>query len=233
MVSISFFRYKGFEQRWWAFKQMRQATAVLKKVEGLSFTKLLGSGGKQGFGILPDWGLYGLLGVWNNADAAHNFFNHHPLLLDFKSRSICYQHIFLEPLSSHGKWDGQEPFANPKQKTAGKIAVITRAKIKLSKLWQFWRFVSPASKDMQNKDGLIFSVGIGEIPLIQQATFSIWENSEKMMQYAYKSPQHTQVIQKTKELNWYSEALFARFAVEGTEGNCDTFCPSVCTPENN
>jgi len=202
---------------------MLQATAVLKKVEGLSFTKLLGSGGKQGFGILPNWGLYGLLGVWNNLSSADNFFNNHPLLLDFKAKSISHQHIYLEPLSSHGKWDGQEPFAGSNQKSVGKIAVITRAKIKWKKIWQFWRSTNSASKDMQNRDGLIFSVGIGELPLIQQATFSIWESSEKMKQYAYNSPQHTQVIQKTRELNWYSEALFARFAVLGSEGNIDSF----------
>ncbi len=230
MVSMSFFQYKNFKQRWWAFKQMNLAPEALKKVEGLSFTKLLGSGGKQGFGLLPNWGFYGLLGVWDNAAAAHHFFNHHPLLLDFKSKSTHYQHIFLEPLSAHGKWDGQEPFANPKQKSDGKIAVITRAKIKWNKIFQFWRFVSPASKDMQHKDGLIFSVGIGEIPLIQQATFSIWENTEKMRQYAYNSTQHTQVIQKTRELNWYSEELFARFAVKSTEGNWDAFKAQLDLP---
>jgi hypothetical protein len=216
---MSFFQYDSWGQRWWAFKQMVKVIPLLKKVEGLTFSKLLGSGGKQGFGILPNWGLYGLLCVWESPSAAHDFFSHHPIFLEFKSKSVSYQHIFLNSLSSHGKWDGQEPFANPKQKTEGKIAVITRAKIKLSKLWQFWRFVRSASMDMRGKDGLIFSIGIGELPLIRQATFSIWESTEKMTQYAYKSQQHKQVIQKTREQGWYSEELFARFAVVGTEGN--------------
>lgn len=219
MVSISFFKYDNFGQRFWAFKQMGKVPTLLKEVEGLKFSKLLGSGGMKGFSIFPNWGLYGLLCVWDSAAVAQDFFSHHAIFLDFKSKSISHQNIFLNPLSSHGKWDGQNPFANPKQKTEGKIAVITRGKIRLSKLWKFWHFVRPASRDMEGKEGLIFSVGIGELPLIQQATFSIWENTEKMMQYAYKSPQHTQAIQKTRELGWYSEELFARFAIISTEGN--------------
>lgn len=66
--------------------------------------------------------------------------------------------------------------------------------------------------------GLIFSVGIGELPLIQQATFSIWENIEAMTDYAYKSPQHKKVIQMTQKINWYKEELFARFLITKIEG---------------
>lgn len=223
MISVSFFEYNGFWTKWWAFKEMGRTPNLLKKVAGLRFCKLLGSGGDGGFSIFPNWGLYALLCVWETPLAAQNFFNNHPVFLDFKEKSKYYQNIFLESLSSHGKWDGQEPFENPKKKTEGKIVVITRAKIKLSKIWQFWRFVRPASKDMKGKDGLIFSVGIGEVPLIQQATFSVWENTEKMTQYAYKSKQHQQVIQKTREVGWYSEELFARFAIINTEGNWDKF----------
>lgn len=223
MISMSFFEYNNFWTKWWAFKEMGKTPNLLKKVVGLRFCKLLGSGGDGGFSIFPNWGLYALLCVWETPLAAQNFFNNHPIFLDFKAKSKYYQNIFLESLSSHGKWDGQEPFTNPKKKTEGKIVVITRAKIKLSKIWQFWRFVRPASKDMKGKDGLIFSVGIGEVPLIQQATFSIWENTEKMTQYAYKSKQHQQVIQKTREVGWYSEELFARFAIISTEGNWEKF----------
>ncbi len=213
MVSMTFFRYGGWGQRWWAFKQMALAPALLGQVDGLVFFKLLGSGGKHGFSLVPNWGVYGLLCVWQNATAAHTFFNHHPVFGAFKAQSISDQHYCLQPLSSHGHWDGQEPFANPKLKTEGQIAVITRAKIRWKKLWHFWRFVRPASQGLEDKPGLIFSIGIGELPLVQQATFSVWENTEKMIQYAYKSPQHKQVIQKTRELGWYSEELFARFAV--------------------
>jgi len=223
MVSISFFNYKGFKNRWWAFQQMGRVPASLKDIKGLTFGKLLGSGGKTGFSIFPNFGLYALVCVWESESLCQDFLQNHFISLNFKKKSKEYQHIFLNSLSSHGKWDGQEPFENPKTKTNNAIAVITRAKIKLNRLWQFWRFVRPASRDMQNKEGLFFSVGIGELPFIQQATFSIWKNTEKMVEYAYKSPQHKKVIQKTRELNWYSEELFARFEVIATEGNMKAF----------
>lgn len=218
MVTLSFFKYQGFLNRWWALKQMGTTPKLLKKVEGLQFSKLLGSGGKQGFSILPNFGLYSLLCVWNDEPSATHFFTENPIFKNFQHHSSTHQTIFLKALTSHGKWDGVEPFNNPKEKTTGKIAIITRAKIKLSKLWQFWRFVRPVSKDMYKKDGLIFSVGIGELPLIQQATFSIWESTEKMMEYAYKDNPHRQVIQKTRELGWYREELFARFSIVSVVG---------------
>ncbi|GAB4130328.1 MAG: hypothetical protein OHK0045_16860 [Raineya sp.] len=220
IVTLTFFKYKGFKNAWWAFVQMGRLPKLLGQVKGLSFVKMLGSGGKQGFSILPNFGLYGLLCVWDNEAACNVFFQNSLLFTKLKNKASQYQTFFLETLQTHGKWDGKEPFLHQKKKTGAnqKIAVITRASIKWSKLWQFWRVVRPASKDMYQHQGLVFSVGIGELPLIQQATFSIWENIEAMTNYAYKSPQHKKVLQLTKKLNWYSEELFARFALVGTEG---------------
>ena len=52
-----------------------------------------------------------------------------------------------------------------------------------------------------------------------QATFSLWSNAEAMMNYAYKNPKHAEMVKKTRELNWYSEELFARFKPFYQEGN--------------
>jgi hypothetical protein len=60
---------------------------------------------------------------------------------------------------------------------------------------------------------LQFSLGIGEIPFLKQATFSIWENIESMKSFAYKSADHIAVIQKTRTENWYREELFVRFRI--------------------
>ncbi|MCB0555957.1 MAG: hypothetical protein KDD02_20595, partial [Phaeodactylibacter sp.] len=54
-----------------------------------------------------------------------------------------------------------------------------------------------------------------------QATFSLWENSQFMKQYAYQSPQHQEVIRRTRQLGWYKEELFARFHPYFAEGNWD------------
>jgi hypothetical protein len=220
IVTLTFFKYKGFKNAWWAFVQMGVLPKLLKNIEGVSFVKMLGSGGKEGFSILPNFGLYGLLCVWEEQSFSEQFFQSSEIFLKLKQRATHCQTIFLETLQAHGKWDGCEPFGNPKTKPepSQKIAVITRASIRWNKIWHFWRVVRPASKNMFAHQGLLFSVGIGELPLVQQATFSIWENVGAMSDYAYKSPQHKKVLLLTKKLDWYSEELFARFSIQKIVG---------------
>jgi hypothetical protein len=52
---------------------------------------------------------------------------------------------------------------------------------------------------------------VGEWPLIQQATLSVWKTKAEMMDYAYKNQHHKEVVQLTRKLNWYNEEMFARF----------------------
>lgn len=213
IVIISFFKFSGFRNKLWAFRETGKAQLFIRKSHENMFFKIMGSGGKTGFSLMPNWGLYAVLKDFENISEAKIFIEKDKIYNEFKLKSTENQTFVLSPISSHGLWDGRNPFDGNNEKTKGKIAVITRGRIKLSKLWQFWRFVPPASKNIENQDGLMFSIGIGELPLIQQATFSIWESTEKMMEYAYKSKQHTEVIRKTRELGWYSEELFARFTL--------------------
>lgn len=225
IVTVSFFRYQGWRARWWAFQQMGRAPAMLKQVEGLQFVKMLGSGGGKGFSIRPNFGVYGLLGVWEAETAARSFFDRHPGFTDFKNKSTENWTVFLRTVMVHGEWEGQAPFAptlafDPNEP----VAVLTRATIHTRYLWRFWRFVPPVSRSVHEREGLLFSVGIGELPLVQQATFSLWRNSHWMQAYAYKSRYHQEVVRRTRELGWYKEELFARFrpyASEGSWGGAD------------
>ena len=61
--------------------------------------------------------------------------------------------------------------------------------------------------------GLISSLGIGEMPLIKQATFSIWENKAAIKAFAYQLKEHQEVIRKTRAEKWYSEDMFVRFKI--------------------
>ena len=71
---------------------------------------------------------------------------------------------------------------------------------------------------MLNSKGYVTSFGIGEAPLYRQATFSVWESVEDMKAFAYQSAEHREVIQKTRDENWYSEELFARFKLIASFG---------------
>jgi hypothetical protein len=68
------------------------------------------------------------------------------------------------------------------------------------------------SKSLEDYDGLALSIGVGEWPLIQQATLSIWKTQAEMIDYAYKmktqrgssSYQKTQMVQRRAVLQIYS-----------------------------
>lgn len=213
MVSITFFHFEGIKNKWWALKQFGTAPKELMHIKGVKFAKLLGSGGKGGFSVLPNFSIYAILISWENEQDANNFLKTNPIYLNFVKHSFLQKEILLGSLAAHGFWDGQQPFNSTENKPNGQIAVITRAKIRLTKLLQFWAYVKPTSESLKNSEGLIFSIGIGELPWVQQATFSIWENKEAMANYAYKNKAHVEVIKKTREQRWYSEELFARFEI--------------------
>jgi hypothetical protein len=124
-------------------------------------------------------------------------------------------HYGLKAIEGHGTWDGKHPFGQlPRQSDyEGKIAVLTRATIRISKLSAFWGHVEKAATNLERQPGYLTSIGVGEVPWIKQATFSIWSSKADMKAYAYRHMQHQDVIRKTKKENWYREEMFVRFQV--------------------
>ncbi|MEI2717802.1 MAG: hypothetical protein V9E98_12585, partial [Candidatus Nanopelagicales bacterium] len=52
-----------------------------------------------------------------------------------------------------------------------------------------------------------------------QGTFSVWRDAAALRSFAYESPEHVAVIEQTRSTGWYSEELFARFAVVDVSGD--------------
>lgn len=182
----------------------------------------MGSGKNGSFDKTPDWQQWSVLQVGNVP--GHLPQNKKHLLSALYGKFIAaYWSLFrchtityiLQPIEGHGTWSGKEPFGLLPRKTdyEGKIAVLTRAAIHRKKLKRFWSHVDPVAQRMYKADGFILSYGIGEMPYIRQATFSMWQSKEAMRQFAYKLPEHADVVKKTHAENWYSEELFARFIV--------------------
>ena len=216
--------------RRWGLAQMGTSPGALKKVLGLRFFQLLGSGAANGFGFLPNLDRYGFLGVWDSAEAATAFFTAHPLWADYERRSRETWTAELAPLRSHGLWNKVNPFDyQPANATApeadGPVAVLTRASIRLRRAWRFWGFVEPTSRALAEVPGVQLAIGLGELPLVRQATFSVWDSAEAMQQYAYRDARHREVIQLTRREGWYGEELFARFRVITSWGTVDGKAP--------
>ncbi len=187
---------------------------------GITFWKLLGCGKNGSFDIQPDLAQWGLLAVWNKEDDFKKFKQNSFLQKWWKVFTRNQWTIVCRAYESHGKWDGKEPFHVDRvdKKYQGKIVILTRASIRFSKLKQFWKNVPDVVNNLQQARGFITSVGIGEIPFIRQATFSIWESLDDVKQFAYRQREHANVIKKTRKEDWYSEELFARLIPIRIEG---------------
>ena len=185
----------------------------LVHVSGLSFVKLLGTGGGSGFSLRPDFSTYGLLLVWKNADYAEAF-EDNTLLKAYKERAFSYRKLGLQNYKSQGLWSGQQPFeAGTAMRPDAPVAIITRATLRWNRLWSFWRNVPKASRSIEAAKGVTFFKGIGEWPFIQQATISLWTNQKAVMEFAYRQKAHAEIVKKTRQKKWYAEDLFARFHV--------------------
>lgn len=193
---------------------MRLGIKPLSEERGITFFKLLGCGGGNGFSIIPDFSTYALLCVWKNGNSRNTFEESNPLFQAYTNKISEGLRHDLHPVHGHGTWGGKEPFF---YQTALDMetpwAVITRASIRTSRLIEFWRKVPRVSKIANGFPGSEFSIGIGELPLVEQATFSIWKDPEKIKFFAYKDAAHAEVVKLTRERNWYSEELFVRFQV--------------------
>jgi hypothetical protein len=136
----------------------------------------------------------------------------------WRKRSVHEFRAVLEPISSHGKWAGKEPFVATAKDWDGQVVAITRARIKWHQNFRFWRSVPPVTISLKSAPGLLAAIGIGEAPIGLQGTFSLWESSAAIKNFAYKGAAHQKAIADTATYNWYSEELFARFAVREVRG---------------
>lgn len=208
--------------RWWAFRQMGMAASRLGGTKGLKFGKMLGTGKGQGFSLKPDLDRYMLLSCWDAAENARKFRESASLHKALSQRSREVFTIELLPVTSKGQWEGENPFTPHGMMPAnytGPVVALTRATIRWQQLPGFWRHVPGVSHETTRAAGLLAQTGMGERPVIQQATFSIWQDEASLKAFAYQMREHQAVIRKTRSQGWYSEELFARFIPLETEGS--------------
>jgi hypothetical protein len=199
---------------------------LLKK--NIGFWRLMGCGRNGTFDMVPDLSQWAILTIAHLTPAQiHEGKNDERHWCDlFYGRFITHWLRFfkvqntsflLEPIEGHGLWNGKTVFGPLPKATPydGEIAVLTRATIRLSKLGSFWKNVDAVARQMATAPGFKTSYGIGEIPLIKQATFSVWESRAHMKQFAYGMQQHKTVIQRTHKEQWYTEEMFVRFKILG------------------
>ena len=202
-------------RRWKALQAFGRLRMALSGVPGLCFGKAMGCGKGAVFSLSPDWGRYAILAEWESI-SAYTVFLQSPAWQRLAAQATGGKHLQLQPIHSKGFWDGRQPFQVNKAAAIPQgvpLAVLTRANIRLSKLRTFWQHSAAASKAIEGAPGLLYSLGIGELPFISQATFSIWDGAESMKQYAYRNPPHIAAMQSKQAHSLFTEEMFVRFAV--------------------
>lgn len=206
----------------WALARMGERRLTLSPPPGARFSRMMGCG-RHGFSPLPDLRRYALVASWESTEAALQFFESDHFA-PYTSHTTEHYTVLMAPVQSHGQWDGVNPFATPTPAEAAPdepLMVLTRATIHTRKLLDFWRHVPQARAGLKGSPDLLYAQGIGENPLTQQATVSIWKTSSAIRQFAYQRTSHKDIVRLTRERNWYREELFARFVPIATQGTLE------------
>lgn len=216
-VSITFFRLPSLADRVWAIWMMALARKPLAQIANIGFWKLCGSGMGEGFTptLLPN--VIAILAVWPDGVIARQRTAESDIYQRYRARAAETWTIFLTPETARGHWSGETPFDTNGARPDGPLAALTRATVRRKTLRQFWSRVPRISHIIGTDPNVVFKIGIGEVPLMQQVTFSIWPSEQAMASFARRGA-HAEAIRAVRTEGWFQEELYARFTIQSDSG---------------
>lgn len=223
-VSLSFFRFSGAAARVWAFAQMGLARRAMARTPDIGFWKLCGSGTGEGFTPVPNTAVYAILATWPDPSTARARVSDAAVWQSYRARAAESWTVFLTPTQSRGAWAGVAPFVPGPAAHPGPLAALTRATIKPGIAARFWKRVPNISAMIGSDPNVAFKIGIGEVPLLHQVTFSIWPSEAAMAGFARTGP-HAAAIRAVRDEGWFREELYARFSVHSDLGSWNGSSP--------
>ena len=217
-VSLSVFRFGSVLDRLWVLGQMGAARLSFMAMSEVGFWKLCGSGVGEGFTPRPNTHVWAILATWPDEVCARDMTANAPVYRRWRDRAEESWSVFLTPTSSRGIWSGVEPFTVTGPPGNGPLAVLTRATIKPRTATRFWSHSPDVSALIGDDANVIFKIGIGEVPWLQQVTFSIWPDAASMTRFAHRDGAHQRAIKAVRDGGWFKEELYARFRLLGDAG---------------
>ncbi len=213
----------------WGWLRLVAGSTPYKDVPGLTMVKVMGSGHGGGFSLRPSATHQGLICTFSHLDLALKFLDS-PAIQAYRSRAReCWTGV-LSVQSARGHWDKQAWQTSSAQAlgvwgdqaaqsegldgrpNSRPFAVLTRASIVPTKAMAFWRYAPAAQADLGQAPGCLLAMGLGEAPLVRQCTFSLWQDTAAMLQYARQGA-HQVASAAAYKHQFFSESLFVRMQV--------------------
>jgi len=211
------------QSRLWGWSRFVIGPRPLRRVPGMRFVKVLGSGQGGGFGLRPSPSVMGLFCVLENRAAAVAFGAPGGPLQRWRDRASESFTVKLKAFSCRGSWSGTRLSVTAAAPSVGPVAALTRASIRPLRAAAFWRMEPPAERELTDAPGCLLAAGIGEAPLLRQATFTIWRDASTMDGYA-RTGAHQRAIEASMRGAFFSESMFVRFVPFDAEGTWKGRC---------
>ena len=201
----------------WGLYQLAFGRFFMRKIPGLNFFKLLGSGSNGGFGLKPGLNRQGLFCCFESEKFARNFLKNSMVVKRYKKAAKEFFSVELKSYSSRGAWSNNTIKVSASEPTFGTIASLTRASIKITKAKKFWSLAPDSEISLHSYEGCLLSAGLGEAPILRQATFSIWSDPDSLNSYA-RTGAHSKAIKMANQEKFFSESMFVRFKPFNAKG---------------
>lgn len=209
--------FRGWDRLWGWGRFLVGPRAARRAAPGLRFVRQMGSGHQGGFGLRPDLGIQGLFCGFDRAEAAQAFAEGSPLVEAYRRHAHELAVLTLQPWQAKGSWGGLAVAAQGEAPASGPIAALTRASIRPQAAREFWRHAPAAQAGLAGAEGCLLAVGLGEAPLLRQATVSLWRSVADMDAYARRGG-HQAAIRAAQQGRHFSESMFLRLRPLGLQG---------------
>jgi hypothetical protein len=195
----------------WSLSRLVLGARALGEVPGLRFARVLGSGRGGGFGLAPGFDHQGLICFFDDESSARAFALDATAVHAYRDHARESLLALLRATSCRGSWSGASLAVTAAAQDNAPMAALTRASIRPRHAARFWQRAPATHDGIARAEGCRLAVGLGEAPLLRQATFSLWDNAQAMDAYA-RSGAHLAAIQGAYQHGWFSESMFVRFA---------------------
>jgi hypothetical protein len=196
--------------RWWGYSRLALQRWPLAGTQGLVLAKIMGSGFGGGFGLKPSASRQAIFCIFRSEEDADRFLDS-ALTQEYRKRSGEFLIAKLRAFSSRGSWSGRSLAVTTSAPARGPVASLTRASIRPTKAFRFWQMQPASESSLVMAQGCTLATGVGEAPILRQATFSLWSEQSAMDAYA-RSGAHLAAIQAAYKESFFSESMFVRFS---------------------